>query len=437
MKQKLRILIPFLVILLLIAGCAPAVIDENNQGAVNESNPTSEGKEQELNSAPVLKKIAAKTVYSGEKLTFTLEASDSDNDAMTFTANYLPPGAELNTSTGTFIWTPALEGSYSTIFVVSDGKNISSQEVTISVLKKSSSSGNNQGDNNVINNHPPTFKETDDQVIDESEDLFFLVAAADSDQDTITYLAQNLPSGASLDKTKGLFAWSPSYEQAGQYTITFIASDGKDQTEQKVIVTVVNVNRAPTLSFGVSNNFELFLGQEHTLGYVSGNGQGALKITASDPDGDSVTVKELLLPVGVKKEGSNFIWEPMNKGSYTFSFIASDGSLESGHKKLTVDVDDPAVLCFTKTSPLVIDVNEKFTFDMFPAEDSCQFPLDVLAKSTTFSPVHDLPSGASINGKTFEIIASPSQHGDTYIVELLATTPSGYAINSMEIEVVD
>jgi PKD repeat protein len=52
------------------------------------------------------------------------------------------------------------------------------------------------------------------------------VAATDPDGDPITYSAGNLPAGASFDPATQTFSWTPTYRQAGTYTVTFTASDG-------------------------------------------------------------------------------------------------------------------------------------------------------------------------------------------------------------------
>ena len=59
------------------------------------------------NSAPVLDIIGNKSVKTGEILTFTITASDPDNDNLTYSANNLPHGSSFSPSTQIFRWTPA------------------------------------------------------------------------------------------------------------------------------------------------------------------------------------------------------------------------------------------------------------------------------------------------------------------------------------------
>jgi hypothetical protein len=57
--------------------------------------------------------------------------------------------------------------------------------------------------------------------------------------DILTYGAQNLPTGATLNTTTGLFNWLPGLSQVGNYTIDFSVSDGIDSNVLPVILTVV------------------------------------------------------------------------------------------------------------------------------------------------------------------------------------------------------
>jgi hypothetical protein len=92
----------------------------------------------EVNIAPVLFPIGAKTVSEGALLQFIVTASDSDLPAQTliYSASNLPPGATFNPGTHVFSWTPASgqAGVYSGVhFEVSDGYLTDSENITITV----------------------------------------------------------------------------------------------------------------------------------------------------------------------------------------------------------------------------------------------------------------------------------------------------------------
>jgi hypothetical protein len=55
--------------------------------------------------------------------------------------------------------------------------------------------------------------------------MSFAVSATDPDGDTVVLSATGLPTGASFNPSSGVFAWTPAYNQAGVYTVTFTATD--------------------------------------------------------------------------------------------------------------------------------------------------------------------------------------------------------------------
>ena len=81
--------------------------------------------------------------------------------------------------------------------------------------------------------------------MNEGSTLSFVVTATDPDGDALTYSAGGLPAGASFDPATQQFTWTPGYDQAGTYTVTFTAKDGTKSyslSETKTVtITVGNV----------------------------------------------------------------------------------------------------------------------------------------------------------------------------------------------------
>jgi hypothetical protein len=88
------------------------------------------------NHAPVLSTIGSKTVALGKLLQFTISATDPDQDALTYSASRLPPGATFNPATRAFRWTPGPKqsGTYKNVrFKVSDGQLTDFENIAIRV----------------------------------------------------------------------------------------------------------------------------------------------------------------------------------------------------------------------------------------------------------------------------------------------------------------
>jgi hypothetical protein len=97
----------------------------------------------EVNLAPVLGAIGAKTVQWGDELTFTATATDSDipANALSYSLGGAPSGASIDSSTGLFTWLPMSTqiGSHTfTVRVTDDGvPNLYDEEsITVTVGKR-------------------------------------------------------------------------------------------------------------------------------------------------------------------------------------------------------------------------------------------------------------------------------------------------------------
>jgi len=88
-----------------------------------------------VNRPPVLASPGDKTATEQQALTFTLSASDPDSDTITYASDNLPTGAQLNSSTGAFSWTPSVgqAGTHQVMFTASDGGLADSKTINIVV----------------------------------------------------------------------------------------------------------------------------------------------------------------------------------------------------------------------------------------------------------------------------------------------------------------
>jgi hypothetical protein len=87
---------------------------------------------------PALGSIGNKTVNINSTLSFNVSATDPDGDYLTYSAFNLPAGANFNTSTRTFSWTPSLGqgGIYNNVhFETTDGIITVYENITITVNK--------------------------------------------------------------------------------------------------------------------------------------------------------------------------------------------------------------------------------------------------------------------------------------------------------------
>jgi hypothetical protein len=268
----------------------------------------------DANRSPTLSGIGGQSVAEGAALSLTVSGSDPDGDALTYSISGNPSGSSL--SSNVFSWTPGYDqaGNYSVMFTISDGKGgEASEAVTITVSDT---------------NRSPTLSSIGSQSVAEGAALSLTVSGSDPDGDALTYSISGNPSGSSL--SSNVFSWTPSSGQAGSYQVTFVVSDGKGgEASEGVTITVVEVNRPPTLS---------------SIGSQSMAEGAALSLTlsGSDPDGDALTYSVSDSPSGSSLSGNIFSWTPDHDqaGSYSVTFTIGDGRGGEASETVSITVSD-------------------------------------------------------------------------------------------------
>ena len=167
-------------------------------------------------------------------------------------------------------------------------------------------------------NQPPVLASPGNQTVAEGAWLAFTLQGSDPDGDALTYgTVDPLPAGAQLDPHTGQFTWTPSYQQAGAYTLTFTATDGHLTTLATIQLTVLDVNQPPVFP---------------PIGDKSVQATALLTFTvsATDPEGAPLTFQAANLPPGASFEpaAATFNWTPTSAQAGVYPnvrFQVSDG----------------------------------------------------------------------------------------------------------------
>ncbi|MBU1613671.1 tandem-95 repeat protein, partial [Patescibacteria group bacterium] len=330
----------------------------------------------DVNRPPVLDLIADITVNEGQTITIAPTASDPDGDSLTFSYSDW-----MNSSTYTTDYDDA--GTHTVIITVSDGDLSDSQEVTIVV-------------NNT--NRPPVLASIGNKSVNEGDVLAFEVIASDSDTgDPLSYTAQPLPDGASFGNPA--FTWTPGYDQAGTYPVTFIATDNYGGSDSEIIIiTVNNVNRPPVLNPIV--NIIINEGQTVTI-----------TPTASDPDGDSLTFS-----CSGWMNSSAYTTTYNDAGTHTVIVAVSDGELSDSQEVTVIvnNVNRPPVLAPIGNKS--VNEGDSLTFELTASDSDTEDTISYTARP--------LPTGASFGNPTFTWTPGYNQAG-TYPVTFIATDTQG------------
>ncbi|MDF1544856.1 MAG: Ig-like domain-containing protein [bacterium] len=266
------------------------------------------------NHVPILAAIGNQSVNEGVNLNFLVSAVDPDSTIPIMTTTALPTGASFidnGNGTHSFDWTPGFTqaGSYAITFYASDGGASDSESIFINVFE--------------VGNQPPTLAAIGNQTTTEGLLLNFAVSSSDPDSTNPALTTTTLPSGASFTDNgdgTGSFDWTPGFDQAGVYNLTFYASDGVGADSEAVAITVNEAGNQPPVLAAIG---------------PQGTPEGSslsFGTSASDADGTTPTLTSSTLPSGAfytdNLDGTgSFSWTPdfTQDGIYNVTFYASDG----------------------------------------------------------------------------------------------------------------
>ena len=85
------------------------------------------------NHAPIINSIPITNSLVGVLYTYNVEATDTDEDTLTYSLTSNPTGMTINSSTGVINWTPNATGDYNVTLKVSDGELFDTQSFTITI----------------------------------------------------------------------------------------------------------------------------------------------------------------------------------------------------------------------------------------------------------------------------------------------------------------
>jgi RHS repeat-associated protein len=153
-------------------------------------------------------------------------ANDPNNDSLNFSFSNKPLGMNVNAS-GLVSWKPVNDGQFSATINVDDGRGgFDSQSFDITVTGEAAQT--------------PTLESLDNQIALLGRTLTLQLLAADPDNDAIEFFVAPLPLPANmqLDSTSGIFTFTPTAIQVGDFSLKFIATDGRFYAEQTITITV-------------------------------------------------------------------------------------------------------------------------------------------------------------------------------------------------------
>ena len=291
-----------------------------------------------VNGAPVVESVDSLELKIGDKVEFTVAASDPEGGKLSYRALNNPDGfkgSSGNGLNGKFNWTTkdAGAGDYKIDIEVADAAGLKSV-VSVQITLKS--------------NVAPTIEPMDPVVVDAGGSVQVQVVSDDVDDDnsTLRYVLEDAPEGMQV-LADGLIQWSvDNRAETAAHSVTVIVLDDENAMGKQVLEVSVRANVLPTIE---------------TLDPVSikAGGSVELQVVADDPDGDNTKLKYLLedAPAGMQISGSGLIqWAvPGDAEDATYSVTVSTVDDRDGMASRVLEVTiERATTLTLLSSPAVV-----------------------------------------------------------------------------------
>jgi len=335
-----------------------------------------------VDQAPVLEAPTDIFVNEGDYMVWDIDAYDPDGDEFSIKIKKMPDGSTLNEE-GAFVWEPEYDtlerrgGFFSNLINLFGIEHYFLDEKIIPIgIEACSNELCTVKDVNihVYNvNQKPVFSEVAEIIVNETDEIKFDFEISDPDGDFV-----DVSFGWPLDESG---EWETGYEDAGEYEVIIVATDGRESSSLVVPLTVLPTNREPSIEID-DDEITINEGQEFTL-----------HLEAFDPDNDELDVIVKNLPEGAVIHDGVFVWEPVHnivdggsdtmwnrmvaKSSYFnkklskdkevvwLEFAASDGISEVIHP-VQVNVKNvnraPYLVDFSPVEEITVRVNEPVIF---------------------------------------------------------------------------
>lgn len=188
-------------------------------------------------SPPTVRVAASYTVPEGDALTIPVSADDLDGGVLTLTAAPNLTNARFHATSGpvasgSLRFDPDFtqQGNHYIAFTARDPEGYSGT-ATVRVQVTDT-------------NRQPELVVPAAATVAEGGVLTVQVSTSDPDQDPVRITASDLPTNAVFAAASGALSFAPDYEQAGDYLITFTATDGKATTAPATLTVTVTDTQA-------------------------------------------------------------------------------------------------------------------------------------------------------------------------------------------------
>jgi len=360
-------------IAVVIGSCALAACGSSGSGSASDNKLSGLG-----NAAPVISGAPALTATVGQEYLFEPNASDADNDTLTFSIVNRPEWATFSPISGRLRGTPTATSkpSYDGIQIsVTDGK----ETVSLPAFKLTVDAGAQPPSNT-----PPSISGAPATTVVAGNSYEFLPTATDPDAQVLSFSIANKPAWADFDTVTGRLRGTPGAGEVGVYSgIVVSVSDGAAGASLAAFDISVTAGTPP----GAGNQAPSISGTPSQA--VTAGQFYSFKPTANDPDGQSLS------------------FSIVNKPAWA-SFVSSTGELRG----------TPGAGNVGQTTGIVISVSDGAASASLPA-----FDLTVLAANSP-PQISGTPSTSATVGSAYSFLPTASDPDGQTLVFTVVNKPA-------------
>ena len=269
-------------------------------------------------------------ILDGETFSYDVDATDADNDVLTYALTVSPAGMTIDAASGLIAWAPgAGQVGLFPVTVTADDAfgGVASQSFSVQV--------------GVTNNTPPDITSTPPFTAKATFELQYQVVATDVDGDFLAYSIEEGPAGMTIDGS-GLLSWTPA--AAGLESVRIRVNDGQAFVDQSWTLQVVDASIPLQASLSVDPNVaELNSFVDLTVGFSGAAGPVSISLNV---DGVAVPVDPatgigtyLADSVGVRT-ATAIVSDPYDSDSAIVQFSVIDSSSGSNPPTVTLVTPD-------------------------------------------------------------------------------------------------
>jgi ELWxxDGT repeat protein len=349
-----------------------------------------------INSGPTARNSQA-TAVQEISLPIALDAADFDNDPLTYTVVSPPQHGTLSGTAPNLVYSPAAQytGPDSFTFRANDGKE-DSNLATVAIT--------------VISNAPVVQNVTARTKYDKAVNL--TLTASDPRSLPLTYTVTSSPLHGTLSGAAPNLIYTPATGYIGPDNFTYQVNNGQSSSNTATVSIDVTPNQPPVAD-------DVFL-----VG-VSAHKPSVVRVSASDPDGDSLTYVIVQQPRSgtIVQEGGQLVYKPgpIPDVEASFTYQASDGEALSNVATAIVLLSQYKVTVYAEDGAQAIDGTGQALFAGVPPGGSPDLTFTTSNdQQTLFTQQPKIDSTG-----TLKFTPAPNAQGKTVVTAVLHTGAEG------------